>query len=302
MNRERRLGLVLALNVALLGALAVVGVIAHSLGVLSAAGDYLGDALAIGLSIYTIRLTRRSPTTKHTFGYQRTTILAALVNAALIVAVAGAVVVVACERLAGRTPHVLGTPVVAVSATAAVVMMIGALVLRGENDLNVRAVLLDTAADAVSAAGVAVVGVVVLVTGGYYWLDPAVALAVSAVIGYRAIGLLKEVADVLLESTPKDLDVHVIESAIREGGDICEVHDLHIWSLSSDFPLLSAHVVLAGHPSLEEAQDVTDGVKSRLRARFGIDHATLESECEACTAPSSHGAGDAVDSTSVIAE
>lgn len=288
MSRERRLGVVFVLNAALLVALAVVGVVAHSLGVLSAAGDYLADALAIGLSIFTVRLARRGATAKRSFGYERTTILAALVNASLVVAVTAAVVVAGIERLVGGAPHVRGAAVVAVSAVAAVVMLVGALALRGDDDLNVRSVLLDTAADAVTAGCVAAAGVVILATGGLYWLDPSVALAVAVIIGYRAIGFLREVADVLLESTPKGVDIGQVESVLFEGGEVTEVHDLHIWSLSSDVLLLSAHVVLTGHPSLEEAQQMTGRAKGRLASRFGIDHATLESECEACATPDLH--------------
>ncbi|MGH9918251.1 MAG: cation diffusion facilitator family transporter, partial [Nitrososphaerales archaeon] len=290
MSREIRLGLVFGLNAALLIALAAVGLTAHSLGVLAAAGDYLADALAIGLSIFTIRLTRRFPTAKHSFGYERTTILAALVNASLVVATAAAVIVAAGERLATRTPHVHGVAVVSVSATAAVVMVAGALMLQGDKDLNVRSVLLDTAADAVTAACVAITGVVILVTGGLFWLDPVVALVVATIIGYRALGLLREVTDVLMDSTPKGLDVREVQSTVLEGGEISNVHDLHVWNLSSDVPLLSAHVVLVGHPTLEDAQEVIDRVKARLLLRFGIDHATLETEWEICETPDPHGA------------
>ncbi|HLX87925.1 MAG TPA: cation diffusion facilitator family transporter, partial [Acidimicrobiales bacterium] len=240
MSRERRLTVVFGLNGALLVGLVAVGVVAHSLGVLSAAGDYLADALAIGLSLFTIRLSRRTPTVKRSYGYERSTILAALVNAALVVAVMTVVIVVALERLVNGTPAVHGGPVVAVSALAAVVMFLGVLVLRGDDDLNVRSILLDTTADAVTGICVAVTGLVILVAGGLYWLDPAVALVVALVIGVRATGLLREVADVLLESTPKGLVVHAVEAAILEGGAISEVHDLHIWSLSSDVLLLSA--------------------------------------------------------------
>ncbi len=290
MSRELRLGLVFGFNAVLLVALGIVGVAAHSLGVLAAAGDYLADALAIGLSIFTIRLSRRAATVKRSFGYERTTILAALVNASLVVAVASAVVVAAVERLSNGTPHVHGGPVVAVSGIAAVVMLAGALILRGDDDLNMRSVLLGTAADAATAACVAATGVVILVTGRLFWLDPTVALVVAAIIGFRAIGLLREVADVLLESTPKSLDVGEVQSSMLEGGDVEDVHDLHIWNLSSAVPLLSAHLVLTGHPTLEEAQGTAERVKARLQSRFGIEHATLETECEACASPNPHAA------------
>ena len=288
MSRESRLGVVFVLNAALLVGLVAVGIVAHSLGVLAAAGDYLADGLAIGLSIVTVRVARRAPTAKRSFGYERTTILAAVVNAAMVVAVAAVVVVEAVQRLATHTPHVHGAPVIVVSAVAAAVMLAGALVLRGDDDLNMRSILLDTAADAVTAAGVAIAGAIILVTGRWFWLDPAVALAVAVVIAYRAVMLLREIADVLLESTPKGLDVSDVEAVLLEGGEISDVHDLHIWSLTSDAPLLSAHVVLTGYPTLEAAQATAERAKARLVDRFGIDHATLETECELCATPDPH--------------
>lgn len=288
MSRERRLIVVFGLNAALLAGLIAVGLVAHSLGVLSAAGDYLADALAIALSLFTVRLAHRKATARRSYGYERSTILAALVNAALVVAVMTVVVVVAIERLVHGVPQVRGGPVIAISAVAAGVMFVGVFVLRGDDDLNVRTILLDTTADAATGICVAITGLVILLAGGLYWLDPAVALVVALIIGYRATGLLREVADVLLESTPKGLDVHQVESAIYEGDAVSEVHDLHIWSLSSDVLLLSAHLVLAGHPTLEEAQVVVEQIKERLSRRFDIGHATLETECEVCADPDPH--------------
>jgi cobalt-zinc-cadmium efflux system protein len=288
MDRELRLGVVFILNGLLLVGLISVGIVAHSLGVLAAAGDYFADALAIALSIVTVRLARRGPTTKRSFGFERTTILAATVNAALVVAAASIVVVEAIRRLVNPAPHIHGLPVVVISAVAAMVMLAGAMVLRGDDDLNVRSVLLDTASDAVTASGVALTGLVILVTGGLFWLDPAVALAIAVVIGFRATKLLREIAEVLLESTPKGLQVSEVEAVLLADGEICDVHDLHVWSLTSNTPLLSAHVVLAGHPSLEESQEVVERAKARLHHRFAIDHATLETECEPCATPDLH--------------
>ena len=227
---------------------------------------------------------------KRSFGYHRTTILAAQANASMIVAVTAVVCFDAVKRLVGGAPHVEALPVVIVSAIAAIVMLAGALVLRDDegDDLNMRSVLLDTAADAVTAASIAATGAVILLTDRFFWLDPVVALVVAAIIGHRAVRLLREIGDVLLESTPKGLDVTEVEAVICEGGEISEVHDLHVWSLSSDIPLLSAHVVLAGHPTLEEAQVVAERAKDRLLTRFGIDHATLETECEQCAVPDPH--------------
>src|SRR5207253_4360079 len=148
-------------------------------------------------------------------------------------------------------PAVHGGPVLVVAAVAVVVNGVAALFLAGDrHDLNMRAVMLDTVGDAAANAGVAVAGAVILVTGGNHWIDPAISLVVAAVIGVRAIRLLAQAADVLLESTPKGIDVAELASAMAGVHGVDTVHDLHVWSLSSDVRALSAHLVLSGHPTL----------------------------------------------------
>ena len=139
--------------------------------------------------------------------------------------------------------------------------------------------------DGAVSLGVALAGLVILLTGGWYWLDPAVSLLISAVIGVQGWQLLHSTADVLLESTPAGLDVDSLSSTMAAVDGVESVHDLHVWTLSSDVRALSAHVVLDGHPSLEEAQVVGARVKSTIGGRFRISHATLELECEACGVP-----------------
>jgi cobalt-zinc-cadmium efflux system protein len=190
-SREARLGTVLLLNVALVGGLIGVGITAHSLGVLAAGVDYLADAAAVAVSLLAIWLSRRSDP------HPRATTIAALVNGGWLLILNVLVAGGAVARLVGRSPSVEGLPVLVVSAIAAVAMVIGAFILGGDiNDddnegdrLNMRAVLLDTAADAAAAAGVAGTGSVILATGGWFWLDPAVALLIAAVIGYHAMTL-----------------------------------------------------------------------------------------------------------------
>jgi cobalt-zinc-cadmium efflux system protein len=197
-SRARRLGAVLLLNLALVAALVVVGLAAHSLAVLAAGADYLADAAAIGVSLLAIRLAARPG------GHPRATTVAALVNAGWLLIVNIAITVAAIEHLAAGTRAVKGLPVLIVSAIAAAVMLAGALILGGDDDdgdggedLNVRAVLLDTAADAAAAAGVAVSGAVILGTGGWYWLDPATALVIAVIIGYHALKLTREITAAL---------------------------------------------------------------------------------------------------------
>jgi cobalt-zinc-cadmium efflux system protein len=197
-SRPARLVVVLGLNLALVGALVTVGITAHSLGVFAEGGDYLGDAATIGLSLLAIWFSRRPPTPARPNGYPKATAWAALVNGGWLLLLTALVSAAAINRLVSGTGEVHGLPVLLVSSVAGLVMVVGALILRGDNDddddqggkLNMRAVLLDTTADAAAAITVALSGAIILTTGGYYWLDPSVALAVSSVIAYHAIKLL----------------------------------------------------------------------------------------------------------------
>ncbi len=217
MDRTERLWLVFVLNAVLLCALVVVGFTAHSLGVLAAAGDYIADASAIALAIVASRLARRAPDGSRSFGYHRAGVLAALANAAAVVVVTTIVVVEAVRRLVSGTGEVHGLPTLVVSVAAFVAMGGAALVLaRDHADLNMRAVLIDTAGDALAAAGVAVVSTVILVTGRFYWLDPAVALAIALLVAWNAVALVRAAVRVLMESTPLNVVLDDVSGALCE--------------------------------------------------------------------------------------
>jgi cobalt-zinc-cadmium efflux system protein len=199
-SRPQRLAVVLLLNLGLVTALMVTGLAAHSLAVLAAGADYLADAAAIGVSLLAIWLAARPPSPSRPSGYPNATNIAALVNAGWLLVLNTGIALAAIWHLAAGTHRVQGLPVLVVSAIAAAVMLAGALVLGsdaddddGEEDLNVRAVLLDTAADAAAAAGVAVSGAIILGTGGWYWLDPATALVIAAIVGYHALKLIRKI-------------------------------------------------------------------------------------------------------------
>ena len=198
MTRTGRLRVVLVLNLLLVGALVAVGLSAHSLGVLAEGVDYLADAAAIAVSLLAIWLSNRPPTIKHPHGYPKATLLAAAVNAVWLLVLSLLVAAGATGRLVTGAHKVHGLPVLIVSGIAAIVMVVGALILGGDVDdlddddngsLNMRAVFLDTAADAAAAAGVAVAGGIILATGGLFWIDPAVAFVIAIVVGYHAVRL-----------------------------------------------------------------------------------------------------------------
>jgi len=197
-SRTQRLTVVLLLNLSLVAALVVVGLAAHSLAVFAAGADYLADAAAIGVSLLAIWLADRPR------GSPNATKIAGLINAGWLLILNTVIAIAAIQHLTAGTHRVEGLPVLIVSAIAAVVMLAGALVLGGdaddddgEEDLNVKAVLLDTAADAAAAAGVAVSGAIILGAGGWYWLDPATALVIAVIVGYYALNLIRKITAAL---------------------------------------------------------------------------------------------------------
>ncbi|MGA3352512.1 MAG: cation diffusion facilitator family transporter [Acidimicrobiales bacterium] len=282
MTRSRRLVLALVIDLVLVVGEALGGVLAHSTGLVATAGHDLADAAALVLALAAARLALRPATAARSFGYHRATILAALANATAIVIVALGVVALAAWRLA-EPAHVQGWVVVVFASAGLLGNSAAALVLREHShDLNFRAVALHFGGDAVAALGVIIAGTVIIVTGRFEAIDPAVALLITLLIAAKAWRLVRTSLEVLLESTPADLDVGALASAISSTEGVTAVHDLHCWSLSSDVRALSAHIVLDGHPSLEEAQVVGERVKASVARHFNVAHATLEMECEPC--------------------
>lgn len=211
MTKSDRLWSVLVANLVLVGALLAIGLTADSIAVYAEGADYLADAAAIGVSLLAIALARRGPTPRHPHGFPRATRYAALVNAGWLLVLSLLVTAAAAGRLATGTHEVHGLPVLIVSGIAAAVMLAGARLLGGDvdlkddpgrsateaEDLNMRAVLLETAADAAAAAGVAVTGAIIYAAHGLYWLDSTVALIIAMVIGYQAARLLARIGQAL---------------------------------------------------------------------------------------------------------
>jgi cation diffusion facilitator family transporter len=210
-SRKQRLAVVLVLNLALVAGLVTVGVTAHSLAVLAEGSDFLLDAAGVSVALLAIRLSARPASRARPEGYPNATSFAALVNAGWLLVLELIVAGAAADRLVNRTPAVHGLPVLVASGIAALVMAAAALILREDGDggegqaedrdLSVAAVLLDTIADAAAAAGVAATGAVILATHGWYWLDPAVALAIAVIVAYHALALIRKILGRLRPAT-----------------------------------------------------------------------------------------------------
>ena len=193
-TQQKRLGLVLAINVVMIAGLLIVGLASHSLGVLAAGGDFVADSAAIVLGILAIQIT------KHPRGSRRATTFAALINSFVLLVVTGVVIIGGIRRLLTRTPEIHGRSVLIVSVIAMASMVVAAFILGRDaagEDLHMRSVLLDTISDAVAAAGVAIAGAIIAITGRLYWLDSAIAVVIGIVIGYNALKLLRDVISAL---------------------------------------------------------------------------------------------------------
>jgi cobalt-zinc-cadmium efflux system protein len=270
---SRRMWIVLAINLLMLVAGVIGGVIFDSLALLADAGHVLADVGAIGLALFAAWLASRPPSPQRTFGFRRTEILAALANGLTLVAVSVLVFVEAVARLSDP-PDVQGGGVLIVGALGLAGNALAAWVLmRGDrSNLNLEGVLRHSAADALGSLGVIVAGLLVITTG-WDQADPLVSMAIAVLILLGSWRLLREPFDVLMESAPEGIDVQEVGRAMCAVPGVREVHDLHVWTVTSGFPALAAHI--RSDPS-ESPDEVRERLEVVLHERFGLDHTTLQ--------------------------
>ncbi len=273
----RWLWVALWINVGFMVVEVTIGLIANSVALLSDAAHMLTDAGAIGLALAAVRLAERPPSGSFTFGLKRTEILSAQVNGAALLVLAGVIGFEAVRRL-GSPVDVDGAFVIAVGVAGAFANGAAAMALGRANraSLNVEGAFMHNLADLYSSLAAAAAGVVI-VTTGFDSADGIAALTVCVLMVHGGWGLLRESGRVLLEGTPKGMDAREIGQAMASHPGVSEVHDLHIWEVTSGFPALSAHVLVpAGTDCHERRRELT----RLLEERFGIEHATLQVEHE----------------------
>ena len=271
----RALGIALVLTAGFAIVEAVVGWLAHSLALFGDAGHMVSDASALGIALYAVRLGRRAPTPRATYGFRRAEILAAAVNAAALAVMAVLITRAAIARWSDP-PEVAGRGVMIAAAVGLLVNLVAAKLLRGsaKDSVNARAAYLHVLGDALGSVGALVSGGLVVFLG-WNRADPAVSIVISAILLWGAWQLLRDTTNVLMEGAPPSLDVAAIERAIRAVSGVASVHDLHVWSITSGVPSLTAHVVLCQGA---HGVDVAMEVARVLRNEFGIDHATIQPE------------------------
>ncbi len=258
---------------------ALCGTVAHSLALLSDAGHNFADAAALGFSWYALWIARKPSHARMTFGYHRVGILAALVNASSLAVIAVFIVVEGIGRLRHPEPP-QGWVMVGVAAVAvALNFTIGSWLHAGSHhDLNVRSARLHMLGDAVSAIGVCVAGLIVATTGATI-ADPIISFLIAFLILASSYGVLIESVNVLLEGTPRGIDMACVQRDISLIPGVRGLHDLHVWTVGSGVIAASVHI-LVDQQSIEDGQRVMRGVAEELKAHHRINHATVQVEVE----------------------
>lgn len=263
----------MALNLGFVAVEIAYGIVAHSMALLADAGHNFGDVVGLGLAWGATALARVKPSTRRTFGFRRSTIVASVANALILLFVTGGIAWESVRRLfEPKLPH--GATMVVVAAIGAVVNATSALLFMAgrKGDLNIRSAFLHLASDAGLAVGVAVAGVIIMATG-WLWLDPAVSIALALTILAGTWSLMRQSLNLMLDAVPESIDPEQVKAFLGALPGVIEVHDLHIWAMSTTETALTAHLVM---PTNSCEPTFLASACQALHDRFDVDHATLQ--------------------------
>lgn len=274
-SQGRAFAIAIALNAIFVTIEFTYGFLANSMALMADAGHNLSDVLGLALAWGAAILSRLAPNARYTYGLRSSSMLAALFNAMLLMVACGAITWEAVRQLmhptpvAGATVSVVAAIGIAVNGLSAMLFMSGS-----KDDINIRGAYLHLAADAAISLGVLLSGLAVMATG-WTWLDPAVSLAIVAIIMVSTWSLLKQSLKMVMAAVPDSVDANAIDQFLRARDGVSDVHDLHIWAMSTTETALTAHLVMpGGYPGDQAIDDIT----ARLKAEFSIHHCTLQVE------------------------
>lgn len=277
---SRRLVIALGITAAFVVIEAAAGFLSNSLALLSDAAHNFTDVIALGLSWYAIRLSHRPANPTKTFGYHRAGILTALVNSTTLVLIALFIFFESYQRLL-RPESVQSSLLIGVAALAFIVNLVTAwLIRRHDGDLNVRSAFVHLAGDALSTLGALLAGIGIALTG-WNVFDPIASTLIGLLILVSAWGILRETVEILLEGTPRGIEMDTLVDDMMQIEGVRGVHDLHAWSITANLRALSAHV-LTDDISVGEGAAIQRTINQMLVNRYGIAHATIQLECEGC--------------------
>lgn len=260
---------------------AIAAWITGSLALLADAGHMLGDTFGVAMALVAISVAqvKARPGARRSFGYHRTEILAAALNGLVLLVLSVWVAVNAVTRF-GDAPAVDGGLMIAAGAVGLVINVTGLMLLRkgSKESLNVRGAYLEVVGDALGSVAV-IVAAILITTRGWYLADPIASLVIAAMIVPRAVSLLRDVAEVLLEATPRDVDLGELRAHMTSMDGVQDVHDLHVWTITSGMPVMSAHVVVEDSVThMGQAEVVLDRLRSCLAEHFDVEHSTFQIE------------------------
>jgi cobalt-zinc-cadmium efflux system protein len=271
---QKRLTWTLAIVLVYMAAEVAGGILTHSLALLADAGHMLSDAASLGLALFAGWIAQRPRTAERTFGYHRTEILAALANGITLVAIAVYILIEAWGRV--RHPvAVRGELMMWIAVGGLVANLAGMVILHGGRNasINIRGAWLHVISDALGSVQTVVAGALIWAFG-WNWADPVASILVAALVVASAWSLLREAVGVLMEGTPAHVDTRAVKEVIAGVDGVREVHDLHVWTITSGFVSLSAHVVVPARAP----ESVLEDVRGVVRERFGIEHSTIQLE------------------------
>ncbi|MBN8582668.1 MAG: cation transporter [Anaerolineae bacterium] len=278
----KRLTLSLILTAAFVIVEVIAGIFGNSLALLTDAAHNFTDVIALGLSWYALNIALKPAHAGKTFGYHRVGILVALINSTTLILIAFGIFFEAYKRFI-TPPEVDSTILIGVGAVAFIINLVTALMVKegSEHDLNLRSAFLHLMGDVVSTLGAVIAGIIIAFTQ-WNWLDPFVSVLIGAFILYNAWGILKQTIHILLESTPENIDMNNMVGDLKKVNGVLDVHDLHVWSISENLRVLSAHVVI-DNISVGEGVTIQHNINELLAHNYNIQHATLQLECEGCS-------------------